>query len=126
MKNNVFKSADSKTIINYISERYDTVPEFLWEKTPECAVFRHKKTNKWFGALISVKKKNLGIAGEGNAEILDLKCDPILIGTLIDGNRFLPGYHMNKEHWITLMLDSSIPECEICDLIDMSFELTNK
>lgn len=126
MKNNLFKSADSEIILKYIKEKYDVEPEFLWEKSPENAVFRHKKTLKWFGALLVAKKKSLDIDGEGSAEILDLKCDPILIGTLIDGKRYLPGYHMNKEHWITLVLDSSIPTYEIFDLIDMSFELTEK
>ncbi len=37
---------------------------------------------------------------------------------------YLPAYHMNKERWITIRLDGSVPEEEIKNLIDMSYHLT--
>ena len=36
----------------------------------------------------------------------------------------LPAYHMNKEHWITIVLDSPFPEEEIYNLINLSYDLT--
>ena len=126
MKNKIFKSKASEKVLQYIKDKYDAEPTFLWEKFPENAVFRHKKSLKWFGAILIVQKSKLGLGESGTVEILDLKCDPILIGTLIDGKRYLPGYHMNKEHWITLVLDGSIPDEEIYDLIDLSYSITSK
>ena len=41
-------------------------------------------------------------------------------------NGILPAYHMNKEHWITILLDGTVPEQKICDLIDISFDLTRR
>lgn len=60
------------------------------------------------------------------AQIFDLKCAPLMIGSLLDGERFFPGYHMNKEHWITVLPDGSVPAAEIFPLIDLNYVLTEK
>lgn len=120
----IFKSDAAIKAIHYIKEKYDVEPAFLWEKFPETAAFRHWKNLKWFGVMMTVQKKKLGIDAEGKVEALVIKCDPILIGTLINGRGYLPAYHMNKEHWITVLLDGSVPENEIYDLIDLSYSLT--
>ena len=113
--------------VAYIRDTYDTEPEFLWAKTPNNAAFRHWKNKKWFAALLlDVPCKTLGLPGIGQVDILDLKCDPRMIGSLLDGKSFLPGYHMNKEHWITLVLDGSVPLKQLCALIDLSYELSGK
>ena len=55
---------------------------------------------------------------------LNLKCDPQEALMLRDVfPSIIPGYHMNKKHWNTLILDDSIPEGEIKRLIDGSFLL---
>lgn len=114
-------------VIRYIEEQYGVEPEFLWAKTPGNAVFRHIRNRKWFAALLQdIPRKTLGLAGAEPVNILDLKCDPLLKGSLLDGSRYLPGYHMNKEHWITLLLDGSLPLSEIYSLIDMSYGITGK
>ena len=114
-------------VLAYIKDQYGIEPEFLWAKFPGNAAFRHKDNRKWFAAMLwNTPKKKLGLVDEGAVDVLDLKCDPILQGSLIDGRRYLPGYHMNKEHWIILVLDGSIPMEDICPLIDMSFMATAK
>ena len=55
--------------------------------------------------------------------ILDVKCDPDLVGMLIQTYGFLPGYHMNKRHWITILLDESVSEAKTLDFLDMSYDL---
>lgn len=116
----------TQTIINHIKAVYDVEPEFLWAKTPNNAAFRHKKTKKWFAALLlDLPKEKLGMHVTGNVDVLNLKCDPILKGSIVDGVRFFPGYHMNKEHWITILLDGSVGIEEIIPLIDLSFSATN-
>lgn len=56
--------------------------------------------------------------------MINLKCDPFLIGSLRAQKGFHPAYHMNKEKWISIRLDGSVPEEQIRRLIDLSFELT--
>ncbi|EIW18803.1 MULTISPECIES: MmcQ/YjbR family DNA-binding protein [Pelosinus] len=58
---------------------------------------------------------------------LSLKCDPYYSEVLRQQYpSIIPGYHLNKRHWNTLLLDGSIPEREIRGLIDHSYELVYK
>ncbi|MFT4926708.1 MAG: putative DNA-binding protein (MmcQ/YjbR family) [Phenylobacterium sp.] len=55
---------------------------------------------------------------------LNVKCDPDEALVLRDTYAsVLPGYHMNKRHWNTIILDESVPEDEILRMIDNSFLL---
>ena len=55
---------------------------------------------------------------------VNLKCDPDLARELRDRyEQVQPGYHMNKKHWNTVVLDGVIPEGEIRKMIDHSYEL---
>ena len=49
---------------------------------------------------------------------------PEMIGSLRKESGILPAYHMNKEHWITILLDGTVEKQKILDLIDISYELT--
>ena len=120
-------SAFTAQVVACIRDTYGTEPEFLWAKTPNNAAFRHWRNKKWFAALLlDVPRKTLGLPGAGQVDILDVKCDPRMIGSLLDGKGYLPGYHMNKEHWITLVLDGSVPLEQVCALIGLSYELCGK
>lgn len=56
-----------------------------------------------------------------------MKCDPELSELLRDKyDAVRAGWHMNKKHWNTVTLDSTIPDAEIKELIDMSYELVVK
>ncbi len=121
-----FKSDGAKRVIKYIGETYGAEPEFLWAKYPSDAIFRHDLNGKWFAALLTVGKDKLGFKGTDEIEILDLKCDPLLIDGLMGNDGFLPGYHMNKKYWITILLDGSVPDDKIFGLIDLSYDLTKK
>jgi predicted DNA-binding protein (MmcQ/YjbR family) len=60
-------------------------------------------------------------------DILSLKCDPNYAEILRrQYASIIPGYHLNKRHWITLLLDGSVPEKEIMGLIDHSYDLVYK
>ncbi|QCD53046.1 MmcQ/YjbR family DNA-binding protein [Campylobacter sp. RM16192] len=115
-------------IVSYIEDKFNIAPEFIFQRSPKIAIFRHPKNKKWFAALLPVdaKKLNEKIAKKYSAElnILNLKCDPSLAYILCDNERIMPAYHMNKKHWISINLDSEISAEQIFDLIDQSFELT--
>lgn len=119
-----FKSAGMKRVLGYVKEKYGTEPEFLWAKTPDAAILRHKDNPKWYAALLVIPKEKLGIKEGGNVEVLNLKCDLALIDLWIDYKSIFPGYHMNKKHWISVILDGSVEDSEIFSLIDMSYGVT--
>jgi predicted DNA-binding protein (MmcQ/YjbR family) len=55
---------------------------------------------------------------------VSLKCDPDLAADLrVRYAAITPGYHLNKRHWNTVVLDGSVPDEELLDLIDHSYEL---
>ena len=110
----------------YITLTYGTNAEHPWGKYPSYSVFRHQNNNKWFALIMSVAKEKLGICDNGVIDILNVKCDPIMIGSLITENGFYPAYHMNKSNWITVALDGSADNEKIKFLLDMSFDLTTK
>ena len=57
-------------------------------------------------------------------DVVDLKCDPILIGSLRKEAGYFPAYHMSKASWITVALDGSVPDEQIKMLLDMSYDAT--
>jgi len=58
---------------------------------------------------------------------MNLKCDPYQAQELRDLFAAVrPGYHMNKKHWNTVVLDGSIPQGEIERMIDHSYTLVVK
>ena len=111
-------------LLRYAIEQQGVQPEYLWAGHPNFAVLRRAGSRKWYALFMDVERKRLGLPGEGIADILDVKCDPLLRGSLLESAGFLPAYHMNKDRWITLLLDGSIPWDEIITLLNMSYELT--
>jgi predicted DNA-binding protein (MmcQ/YjbR family) len=58
---------------------------------------------------------------------VNLKCDPDLALELRDRyDQVTPGYHMNKKHWNTVEIESSIPDAELRKMIDHSYDLVAK
>jgi predicted DNA-binding protein (MmcQ/YjbR family) len=64
------------------------------------------------------------LAWEATPLRVNLKCDPEHAMVLREiYPAVLPGYHMNKRHWNTVVLDGSIPEDEIRAMVDESYDL---
>lgn len=108
----------------YISETYNTDPDYPWEDTPDAAVFRHGNNRKWFAIIMRVPRDRLGLEGRGDIDIVNMKCDPIVMGSMLLEPGFFPAYHMSKAHWISAALDGSAEGDKIRLLLDVSFELT--
>ena len=108
----------------YIRETYRTEPDFPWRTHPHFAVFRHGGNRKWFALLLEVPKKKLGLPGDGALDVLNVKCDPVLLGSLLGERGFFPAYHMNKTNWITVALDGTAADEIIRVLLDRSHAAT--
>ncbi len=108
----------------YIADIYDVDAEFPWGKYPGHMVFRHGDNSKWFALIMNISKDKVGLQGEGMLDIVNIKCDPVMIGSLLLKKGFFPAYHMNKNYWISIALDGTVSDEELKMLIDMSFDLT--
>ena len=108
----------------YITDIYKAKAEYPWASAPSYAVYRHRSNKKWFAVIMEIPKGKIGVDEDGNVNVVNLKCDPLLIGSLIKDDGIHPAYHMNKNHWITVRLDGSTEKDKIKWLLDISFELT--
>ena len=97
--------------------------EYPWQKHPSFAVFRHQENKKWFCIYMEITADKLGLIGQETVSIINLKAEPMLIGALRQFDGILPAYHMNKEHWISVILDK-VDDGQIMALIEDSFYLT--
>ena len=84
---------------------------------------RRKDKGKWYAAILTVSRRKLGFDSDEIAEVLDLRMKPEEVEKSVDGQIILPGYHMNKKHWITICLDGRVSLEKICALIDESYKL---
>ncbi|MDO4543739.1 MAG: MmcQ/YjbR family DNA-binding protein [Clostridia bacterium] len=119
----VFKSPQAKAIIEYARERYGDELEYLWDKLPDNAVLRRKDTGKWYAALLTVRREKLIKGSSGAAEIIDLRISPDELEKIRDDRKYFAGYHMNKKHWLTIILDGEVPTCELLRRLNESYDL---
>ncbi len=109
---------------DYIQNNYSAEVDYPWLKYPNYEVFRHSNNQKWFALIMDVPKNKLGLQGTELLDVVNFKCDPILIGSIRGETGIFPAYHMNKEQWITVALDGSVSDEQIQMLLDMSYEAT--
>ena len=117
---------DRQSLDRYISDIYKVSADHPFESTPKTTVYRHKISRKWFALVMDLPKGKFKNGAQGNTSAVNLKCDPLLIGSLLTENGIYPAYHMNKSHWISVLIDEITDEEKIKWLLDLSFELTKK
>lgn len=122
----VFKTNQAQMAIEYVRETYGDELEFLWEKFSDNAVWRRKDSQKWYGAILTVSGRKLGLDTDKILEIIDLRMKAENRNDILSRGHYYPGWHMNKKSWYTIVLDGSIPDEEIKLRITESYELAKK
>lgn len=122
----IFKSKQSKALIEYARKKYGDELEFLWKKLPTAAVLRRKDTGKWYAVFLIISKRRLGLDGDEEIEIVDIRIKPEDMEKVVDHAKIFEGYHMNKKHWFTVCLDESDLTNKIISWVDESYELARK
>lgn len=116
---------EQQAVFDYIRKKYKVLPEHPWRRYPDYAVFRHADNNKWFVLSAAVPRNRLGLPGADYVDVINVKVDdPFFRDMLIQENGIMPAYHMNKQHWITVLLDGTVQDEKVCNLVDMSFLAT--
>lgn len=110
-------------LILYIKEKYHINPEQPWKKYPEKMAFKVVETKKWFALIMPVASEKLGLAEDGEIFIVNVKSNPEFIYMVSQAEGYLPAYHMNKQHWLTILLDGTVPLEQIFERIDESYQL---
>ena len=111
-------------LILYVRDRFSTDPEYPWED--DSFIFRHENNQKWFAVAMTLPYSRLGIEKSGSVDIVDVKCGPLLMDVYRKQPGLLPGYHMNKDHWVTILLDGTAKTDLIKELLEISYDMTNR
>ncbi len=109
-------------VLQLAQERYSTEAEYLWARTPTYGVLRHPN-GKWYAVVMDIPKSKIGLPGDGLIDVVNLQVDPVMSGSLRQQPGIFPGYHMNKEKWLTVLLDGTIDMEQIAILLDISYDI---
>ena len=94
-------------LFQWVKQEYGTEAEYPWKDSN--AVLRRADNNKWYGVILSVAGSKLGLEDDNIIDVINLKSDPMLIGSLRGQKGYFPAYHMNKEKWISVLLGDAAP-----------------
>ncbi|MDE7213144.1 MAG: MmcQ/YjbR family DNA-binding protein [Anaeroplasmataceae bacterium] len=120
-----FITPQTNRIAKAIIETYHNEPEFLWESTPDCAIFRHSDNQKWYALIMYIDKSKIDKKASGMVEVLNLKIKEEELDELLKQKGFYLAYHMNKKKWITIVLDDTISDAEVMEYIKKSHIYTS-
>ena len=143
-----FKNDSSKKIIDYVKEKFGDELEFLWDDF-DGAVFRNKDNKKWYGVVMKIREKSFvtstlkrmkmdgkssdysllnkkEFSDDDYIEVIDLHISKDKSKELVDYKTIFPGFHMNKDSWITIVLDEKTNLKKTCKFIDDSYQMTVK
>ena len=124
-ESNLYFFAQTKRIVNQIDILYHDKPLFLWSKYPKYAVFKNSSSNKWYAIIMNIDKSKLMLDSSDEVEIINLKLAPDKVLNLLTKKGFYPAYHMNKKNWLSIILDDTLLDQDILDLISESYAYTN-
>lgn len=122
----VFEWEYSYKILDYAKEKYGSPAEYLWPKFPRNAICRRQDNKKWYLGIFSVQGNKLGLKTDEIIEVINLSAPTNDVPDLIKQPNIYPAYHMNKKHWITIVLDGSVSIEEIYKYIDKSYSVVKK
>ena len=123
-----FASDQANRISGAILEKYSVEPDFPWDegKYKPAGVFRHGDNSKWFGLVMNIDRRLLDKgAAEDMADVLNLKADENKVKRLHKIPGIYPAYHMNHSKWISVVLDDTLADRDVMDLVEESFRLTS-
>ena len=123
-----FVSDQSNRIAAMILDKYSVEPDFPWDEGEHepSGVFRHGSNNKWFGLIMNIDRRHLDKnAAEETVDVINLKADENKTVFLHKIRGIYPAYHMNHKKWISVVLDDTLDDRDVMDLVDESFRLTN-
>lgn len=124
----LFASSQANRLTQAILDHFQVKPDFPWEHSSRYqsyGAFRHTSNRKWFALIMNVKREVLDRDGNTSLiDILNVKIPPAQGDELRQIPGIYPAYHMNHKTWISVVLDETLPDEKILELIDTSYQLT--
>ena len=110
-----------QNMLEYCLNTYGTIPDYPFDEDFETAVLRHANNRKWYAIVMKVSRRKFGFDSDEIIDVVNLKLPTELFGSFGASDGVFPAYHMNKLHWISVLLPD-VPENIVAFLINASFE----
>ena len=126
----LFAFPQSNRFVEHVREAYGEEPDFPWEGD-DYGVFRYAANRKWYALIMNIprlkltkQKKNLTEEEKMDlVDVMNIKADPKLIPSLIQNEKGVyPCYHMSHAMWISILLDDSMSDERLYELVEKSRE----
>ena len=118
-----FVFPQSNRISHLIAEKYHIKVEFHFQKYPHIGAWYHPENRKWF-ALAQVLDRSTFLMEKGECEVLNLKILEDKIPLLLEKEGIYEAYHMAKKSWVSVMMDETLDDETVMDLVEESYQLT--
>ena len=109
--------------LQFCLDVYTTSPDYPFDEDFETAVLRHTDNRKWYAIVMRVSRRKFGFDSDEVIDVVNLKLPTEMFGSFGVANGVYPAYHMNKLHWISVLLPDA-PEDIVQFLVNVSFEAT--
>lgn len=119
-----FFFAQTNRIAALIRDKYGVEPERNKDGFGTNGIFRNPVTRKWIGLVMYKKKLNVTGDSEEKVEYLNLNFKKD--SDLYHGKGIYHPYKKQNKHWIVVIMDDSLTDQEIMDLVDISYEKSNE
>ena len=114
-----------QSFLEYCLNTYGTSPDYPFDEDFETAVLRHADNRRWYAIVMRVSRRKFGFACDDVIDVVNLKLPIEMFGSFGAADGVYPAYHMNKLHWISVLLPDA-PDNVIQFLANVSFEATRK
>ena len=112
---------------NYILSHCEALADHSFEEDPTVTIFRRADNNQRFAAIKNVGRLSVDAGQTGRIDILNVSLDPRLVASLrTRGEGFRPAWRMNRNRWVTILLDGSVPDDEIRSYLDTSYKFAGR
>lgn len=112
-----------QSFLDYCLGTFGTLPDYPFDDDFETAVLRHADNRKWFALLMKVSRRKFGFDSDETVDAVNLKLPVEMFGSFGKADGVYPAYHMNKLHWISVLLSDATDET-IAFLTGVSYEAT--
>jgi predicted DNA-binding protein (MmcQ/YjbR family) len=112
-----------QSFLKYCLDTYGTVADYPFDEDFETAVFRHTDNRKWYAIVMRVSRRKFGFDNDEAIDVVNLKLPTEMFGSFGATDGVYPAYHMNKQHWISVLLPDA-PDEVLKFLVSVSFEAT--
>ena len=112
-----------QSFLDYCHNKFGTSPDYPFDEDFETAVLRHADNRKWFALLMKVSRRKFGFDSDETVDAVNLKLPVEMFGSFDKADGVYPAYHMNKLHWISVLLSDATDET-IAFLTGVSYEET--